>query len=648
MMLCCMNCIGMARDSIIVNSRSEERHSRWKVGVSGGTALHATSFTTLAGVQTCCTGFSNPDGSSIAVNGSYALARMPFHSELVASVGLRSTSAIFYTAQKELIDYNGDAYLADVGHNLDVRFWGLSISSALTVPIGSYGRVSIGIQSTIPMSTRYEIGEQLLSPQNLVFESGTTSRNMKSGSVSAAKMFFALPIEVGGPLFKIGRGWGIRPLLNASLPLTSATSGESWKTTTIALGLELNRTDTVQLTDTSVIKLEDPPEPVVEQPKTSQMLSLDGGVIDNTTGKAVNTYNLTYSVKRRRLAVLPAVYFDSASSVIPERYRQGSLSLGNADGKGARDIDVNHAILSILAATLKANPAAGVTVTGCHADDGAVADRNELARSRAQNVIEYLTATFGIAPGRFAVRTRGLPERSSSTRTVTGRAENRRVELLLRNSAYELPVQADTVLVQSLDKLAAEAGVTRPETVNSWTLKVVSGDQEIFIKSGRGAPNVSQVIELSEQQKQQIRRAGTVTLRAEVDDREDGKISKQFTLATITSRADDVRPFDEFGIVLFDYNSSKVSKDEEETINELKQRAARADLIQITGTADASGNADYNLKLAEQRALSVVKELGLQPGTFELKSMISDDYPVELPEGRMLGRQVKVVMRAGK
>jgi outer membrane protein OmpA-like peptidoglycan-associated protein len=229
-----------------------------------------------------------------------------------------------------------------------------------------------------------------------------------------------------------------------------------------------------------------------------------------------------------------------------------------------------------------------------------------------------------------------------------GRAENRRVEFTLKNTPYELPVQADTLIVQGFESVSYGAAASRPETVASWDVQILAGKAELLRQTGTVDLPSTRKISLTIQQQQEIRRAGGADIVVTVDDSEDGKITKRTRLVSVESRADDVRPFDEFGIVLFDYNSSRVSNDEMPTIKDLQERAAQADYIQITGTADASGSQEYNLKLAGQRAMSVVRELKLSPGAYELKSEISADYPVELPEGRMLGRQVKVVMRTGR
>jgi outer membrane protein OmpA-like peptidoglycan-associated protein len=584
-----------------------------------------------------------------SLGGSYDLLNLPKGLQLVGLASLNTINANFLTVQQELIDFNGDATYADINHKLDIRFWNVTVGAGLVVPIGSIGSLRLGLAGVVPISTTYEISETLVNPGGVVFETGSSSRNLKSGTVSAANGFLAVPIGLSGPIIQIGKHLGIQPSLSASMSLSSITRPEQWTYTSVGFGLNIRRIDTVETYDTTVIKLPEPPPPVIEPEKKQQMISVAGGAIMKDSDDPVTTVVLTYSTKRRRLAVLPAVYFDSASSVVPDRYLLGSGREGGLKSlTGAKDIDVNHAILDLLATSLRANPNASVIITACHADDGPVQTRTALARARGQSIIDHLTSKYGVSSSQLSLRTRDIPERSSSVRTPMGRAENRRVEFTLKNTPYELPVQADTLIVQGFESVSYGAAVSRPETVASWDLQILAGKAKLLHQTGTGDLPPSRKISLTTQQQQEIRRAGGADIVVSVDDTEDGKIIKRTRLVSVESRADDVRPFDEFGIVLFDYNSSRVSDDEMPTIKDLQERAARADYIQITGTADASGSQEYNLKLAGQRAMSVVRELKLPPGTYELKSEISEDYPVELPEGRMLGRQVKVVMRTGK
>jgi outer membrane protein OmpA-like peptidoglycan-associated protein len=87
--------------------------------------------------------------------------------------------------------------------------------------------------------------------------------------------------------------------------------------------------------------------------------------------------------------------------------------------------------LDRIATTLNEYPASTVTVVG-HTDNVGDAQSNqELAARRANAVVNYLTER-GVQRGRMVVQGRGEAEPIANNSTEAGRAQNRRVEMLIR------------------------------------------------------------------------------------------------------------------------------------------------------------------------------------------------------------------------
>ena len=92
---------------------------------------------------------------------------------------------------------------------------------------------------------------------------------------------------------------------------------------------------------------------------------------------------------------------------------------------------VVYPTLDRIAATLNEYPETTVNVIG-HSDSAGSAEANrELARRRAAVVADYLAAR-GVGRGRIMVETRGELEPIADNATEAGRAQNRRVELVIR------------------------------------------------------------------------------------------------------------------------------------------------------------------------------------------------------------------------
>ena len=90
--------------------------------------------------------------------------------------------------------------------------------------------------------------------------------------------------------------------------------------------------------------------------------------------------------------------------------------------------------LDEVARILNQDPRSRVTVVG-HTDNTGSAEYNmNLSQRRAQNVLNYL-ATRGVDRQRLSAAGRGLYEPRASNATAGGRAQNRRVELLIQPMA---------------------------------------------------------------------------------------------------------------------------------------------------------------------------------------------------------------------
>jgi outer membrane protein OmpA-like peptidoglycan-associated protein len=109
---------------------------------------------------------------------------------------------------------------------------------------------------------------------------------------------------------------------------------------------------------------------------------------------------------------------------------------------GSAELDAESSpALGKIAAALAANPAWHITIVG-HTDSiGSAASNLDLARRRAERVRSTLATEFRVTPARLATEGRGEAQPIEDNGTVTGRARNRRVELIrdCRSGGQEAP-----------------------------------------------------------------------------------------------------------------------------------------------------------------------------------------------------------------
>jgi outer membrane protein OmpA-like peptidoglycan-associated protein len=156
-----------------------------------------------------------------------------------------------------------------------------------------------------------------------------------------------------------------------------------------------------------------------------------GGLIGAGVGAAAG-YN--WDVIKRKLGM-----DTQGSQVQVSQEREGEVKLnvpGNVSfATGSATIDTQlYPVLNRVASTLKEYPATTVTVIG-HTDNvGGEAANMNLSRERAASVVNYLNRQ-GIAMTRMHAVGRGEAEPVADNSTEAGRAQNRRVELIVRQDA---------------------------------------------------------------------------------------------------------------------------------------------------------------------------------------------------------------------
>ena len=520
------------------------------------------------------------------------------------------------------------------------------------IAVAPWLHISIGLGGALPLSLTYVVSETIVSPDRLVFETGGVSRNQQSGTSPSGQTALYVPVSIAGPAVRVGQELSIQPYVSMQHMLTSINTAADWGATTFRAGIrlalqrEVIRRDTQRIEKPVWIRRDTMPYP---QPKQNrQKITLSAGVRDAVTKQYLEQVDFSFNVKRRRLAVLPSIFFDSSMAAIPERFLQRKVLDVTKSANDIRDIDVSHSILHVLGKTMQRQPSAVVVVTGCHAEDGQIDERMRLARRRAESVRSYLVDEYGIDSSRIRLLVRAFPERASSVFTPFGRAENRRVDFDLREGKYDLPIQPDTLVVAAPVRIDARVETSRPETVQKIKVSLLADGIELAsIDTNVTRMPLESPFAMTDALKQKLLQSKVVEVSVQIQDSVDGIIAERVRAFDVVAKPDEEQPFDEFGIVLFDYNSSQIADSELGVVAELKQRVSRADRITITGTSDESGIETENLSLARERAQSVARALGLKPGTYELRSQIATDYSSYIPEGRMLGRQVKVVLQTG-
>jgi len=121
------------------------------------------------------------------------------------------------------------------------------------------------------------------------------------------------------------------------------------------------------------------------------------------------------------------------------------------------------------------------------------------------------------------------------------------------------------------------------------------------------------------------------------------KIIKKTVLMKKENREGD-KKIDNFTLMLFDYNSSKLSNANRNIPRLIRRYIKNNSIISITGYSDKIGNEDYNLTLSRNRAKTVTKALNAHHTSYKGVGESIQLYSNEFPEARFYCRTVNVIV----
>lgn len=403
------------------------------------------------------------------------------------------------------------------------------------------------------------------------------------------------------------------------------------------------------------ISPEELPPPAPPQARPLSVTVTARGVLPN--GQASNEPVLPEKSTSTRASepVLPYVFFDENSSVIPARYSQsGATGFSETQLAGKDALEVNHELLDIVGSRMKQYPEISVKITGTNSNTGSERHNLALSKERAMAVRNYLINTWGISENRITVDARNLPELATNPVTPAGIEENRRAEIV--DSKTDDPVQI-TDRKSDFDGetlIRYQTSVINPDNVpvSSWRITLdQNGNQIGNAESGSGTPPavIPSKIPNADRYVGQ-----TVHYTLEVTDVNGKNYTADGMTHVVKSNTKDEQHLEKYAMLSFDFDSSLVNKHAEKMLSLITESINRdARSVKINGYCDITGTDEYNQALSERRANSAAEELrtsASMPADVSVTGHGRQDprFSNDLPEGRQLNRRVEVEIAKSK
>lgn len=576
-----------------------------------------------------------------------------------------------YTNVTEVRNPDGSTQPARVVGTLDASLPYLNASPYLQIAIPSFPLYfNAGPTVLIPIGASYSYTESIATPAGSVFRSSNgRNRTLASGPLASAATMFGATVGAGTNLSLTERmrlfievqyspTFGdVADRLRASEEWTSSSFGG-----TIGIRYGFGGGEVPVVEDLPIVAGVDTLRGDTLAPTAGDTL-FQAGIV--TPGGLRDTLAIdARPVQSTELhPLLPFVFFEQDSAVIPARYVQ-------MDRRELRDFDVErlprgstlgvyHQLLNIIGQRmyrLRGNRDAVLTITGCVSqfENGDTA----LARRRAEAVREYIVTAWRLRPERMNVAVRpypGLPDIPSLSEvdTLEGARENQRVELASTVESVLAPVELrDTAFLGSAGLVRFLPPTDTLSEFDYWALNVNIGDSVVDeAVTGFGQPPREIDVEIDRREGLDLRDTLRIYSTFSVRDTLMNEIASDRSREVVILQRGDYmeqptvvngKEVAALNLFLFGFDMPEILEFTRQAAPLIRSRVRQNSTVRVIGHTDRIGLPNYNRELSQRRAdiaallldVPVQEKIGMGE-----KSLLYDN---ETPEGRYYSRTVTV------
>lgn len=623
----------------------------WKIGLYGhaGYNFHSATFDALPSIPCCSPGFDGGGGFGWDLG---LMARVPLGSSWYGDLrlGYMSLDGTLTTDEARTVNLNGEAVPGTIRHTMDATLPSLRLDLLAGLRVSSRFNLMLGPTVAYLLGGEVTQNEELIEPTVGTFENGARERLVATADIPDRATF--VPMITVGASFDIPlderEKWMLSPEVLFSYSLSDVTSAVPWVVHPLRGGVTL----LYAFGDDDTTGRGTAAAPGAVRASVNAVgLEADGREVPSVVIRIEEF--LGSSCK----PLLPYVFFGPGSSEIPARYTQRiPATIGTFTENGLHQmsmLDTYYQLLDILGSRMREFPQSTITLTGCVSEDKAEAADGPLAQDRATAVRNYLVNTWSIDASRIETQQRGLPAIASNMKETDGAEENRRVEITSSDPRILDPVwTTDTMRTVTPPALRFQPTATAERGMASWTIIATQSGKQIKQLDGNGQP--PSVVDWNLQDDQaHVPRTGDVVAYRIIARDVDGTIAQSDERQIIVDqrtirkkRAERIKDkeIDRYAIIGFDFSDDKVQGANARLIERIRQKITIASTINVVGSTDRMGDAQFNMDLSKRRATSVAKALNSNSITVTANGETVPVHTNDLPEGRFYNRTVTLVV----
>lgn len=601
--------------------------------------------------QPDCGEFTRGRSSGILIGISYDRSLQPWIE------GSLRTTLWHRPARLELVTDNGlEAYDPQQGAyvpylrrhvwNATLLYLGLELSGRI-YPLRALGLelplwLRLGGDVSHPaFGAEYEQTEEIVQPGALLFPDGTRRHTIERGAIPDAATTFGTIASLGATI-PLRERIALVPELGIRYGLSSIRSTYHWTAHAVfaAVGIRMDLSAP-------------PPEPLPPPPPLPPPVETATPLCTLSLGSP-EPVTVQEAIVTETFPLLPYVFFDSASSVIPPRYVPPIDPAHFADSTLPRStMGIYYHVLHILGKRLASDSNTVLLITGT--TDGHEVPPSEqpaLARARAEAIAGYLARRWQPRPNQLVVRTSTAPSIPTNPAYPEGLVENRRVELASENPSVFAPIVHERfreyVVLRNRATLRSESKVP----LLRWELEARYGSVLLARRQGNGTlPSVlgidldtAMIVAIAPH----IAERDSIECTLSIETAEGHLLESHVSIPIVRTMSKFERR--RLSLVVFDFDRAELSATNRALVQHFVADAITPrSRIRITGTTDRLGEAAYNVQLSQARAdearrtiEAIVPSAQIEEARGIGASRLLFDNT--LPEGRSYCRTVTIVV----
>lgn len=502
--------------------------------------------------------------------------------------------------------------------------------------VGDYRQRTLGLvigpRLALPLTSSYTHTETIISPESAVFTINGERRQERT--IDEGPFTTRSSMLVGGSvglesLLPVSDRITLVPSVAADVFVTNILTDATW--TTFGIRAEMGVRFSFHSKPAPVAPEPEPPVVVPPPPPPAVIVDRRPPSVE-VHGSSFTGEVVTGNQLRATVPIVNAVFFDSSSADVPTSYRT------SADG-AVIDLDAEQAhsaVLPRIASIVTRNPKATVVLEGATSGATSEPEGITLAARRAENVARILV-NLGVDRNRIETTSSVLPRVPSNQDYAEGRAENRRVDIVVRNAPLQewVSVERFAKLRGVITVLPVVTGST--DGISNMKIRVGSKDTTVNSTTDRAQVRVEESLD-PQATSTRLRLVGEIA----------GSYNERDTTIDITGlprRQIDLATEDFDAVLRFDYNSAVLSDDVKLLLRQLVERIPSGKTIVISGSADILGTDQRNKELSEQRARTTeqyLRSVARDKSFTYVVDTTTDRFGDVSPQGRFLNRSIRL------